>query len=131
MIAILFGSTLAIYAQDPGPAPKSPSAAPEPTANAPPQPIAFNHKLHIQTAKMTCNDCHEPRNNGSTLSLPQPPKCMSCHASIATDKPDIKRLAEAAKNEDPILWVRVYRVPSFVTFSHKTHASNTCEECHG
>jgi hypothetical protein len=56
---------------------------------------------------------------------------MTCHTSIATDKPDIKRLTEAAKNEDPILWVRVYRVPSFVTFSHKTHAGNTCEECHG
>lgn len=131
MVAILFGSSLAIYAQDPGPAPKSPASVPEPTANAPTQPIAFNHKLHMQTAKMACNDCHEPRNNGSTLALPQPPKCMSCHASIAADKPDIKRLAEAAKNEDPILWVRVYRVPSFVTFSHKTHSSNTCEECHG
>ena len=80
---------------------------------------------------MTCNNCHEPRGDGSTLALPQPPKCMTCHATIATDNPDVKRLAEAAKNEDPILWVRVYRVPSFVTFSHKTHAGNTCEECHG
>jgi hypothetical protein len=56
---------------------------------------------------------------------------MKCHGSVATENPDIKRLAEAAKNEDPILWVRVYRVPSFVTFSHKTHAGNNCEECHG
>jgi hypothetical protein len=56
---------------------------------------------------------------------------MKCHSSIGTDKPDIKRLAEAAKNEDPILWIRIYRVPSFVTFSHKTHVGNTCEECHG
>ena len=115
MLAILFGFVLATHAQGAAPA----------------QPIAFNHKLHVQTAKMTCNDCHEQRSDGSTLALPQPPKCMSCHASIATDKPDIKRLAEAAKNEDPILWVRVYRVPSFVTFSHKTHGGNSCEECHG
>jgi hypothetical protein len=58
---------------------------------------------------------------------------MRCHASIATDKPDIQRLAEAAKNEDPIVWARVYRVPSFVTFSHKTHTSagSKCEDCHG
>jgi hypothetical protein len=80
---------------------------------------------------MGCNDCHEPRGDGSTLALPQAPTCMKCHVSIATDKPEIKRLAEAAKNEDPILWVRVYHVPSFVTFSHKTHAGNKCEECHG
>jgi hypothetical protein len=106
MLAILFGLVLAIHAQDAGTASKSPAST-----TAPAQPISFNHKLHIQTAKMACNDCHEPRGDGSTLALPQPPKCMSCHASIATDSPDIKRLAEAAKNEDPILWVRVYRVP--------------------
>lgn len=82
---------------------------------------------------MGCNDCHEPRGDGSTVAMPQSAKCMVCHSSIATDKPDIQRLAAAAKDEDPIPWVRVYRVPSFVTFSHKTHtaAGNKCEECHG
>jgi len=129
MIAILFGGVMCAAAQAPG-AGSKPSAS-EPTAAAPAQPIPFNHKLHIQTAKMTCNDCHEPRGEGSTLALPQAPTCMKCHVSIAMDKPAIKRLAEAAKNEDPILWVRVYHVPSFVTFSHKTHAGNKCEECHG
>jgi hypothetical protein len=126
MLVALFGLVPLAQAQSSG----TPSRT-EPTATAPVQPIPFNHKLHMQTAKMTCNDCHEPRGDGSTVALPQAPKCMSCHTSIATDKPEIKRLAEAAKNEDPILWVRVYRVPSFVTFSHKTHAGNTCEECHG
>lgn len=120
MLVLLFGSVLAVHAQGAG----------APT-NAPAQPIAFNHKQHMQDAKMSCNDCHEPRGDGSTLSLPQPPRCMKCHTSVATDKPDIKRLAESAKNEDPILWVRIYRVPSFVTFSHKTHSGSTCEECHG
>jgi len=120
ILSVLFGSVAAGHAQDAGKA-------------GPAQPIAFNHKLHAQTAKITCNECHEQRGNGSTLAMPQPPKCMTCHASVATDKPDIRRLAEAAKNEDPIPWVRVYRVPSFVTFSHKTHttAGSTCEECHG
>jgi hypothetical protein len=120
MLAVLFGSAAVGHAQGAAKA-------------APTQPIAFNHNLHVQTAKMTCSECHEPRGNGSTLAMPQPPKCMTCHASVATDKPDIQRLAAAAKNEDPIPWVRVYRVPSFVTFSHKTHttAGSTCEECHG
>jgi hypothetical protein len=132
MLAILFGFIVGIHAQSAGaPSPKPPASASDPSASAPAQPIAFDHKLHMQTAKMSCNECHEPRGEGSTVALPQAPKCMRCHASIATDKPDIKRLAEASKNEDPILWVRVYRVPSFVTFSHKTHAGNTCEECHG
>lgn len=127
-LAVLFACTVAIHAQDVGTSASKPAT---PSASAPAQPIAFNHKQHIQTAKMSCNDCHEPRENGSTLAMPQPAKCMRCHNSIATDKPDIQRLAEAAKNEDPIPWVRVYRVPSFVTFSHKTHSGTTCEQCHG
>lgn len=123
ILALILGFAAAGYAQDAG----------KPVAAAPPQPIAFNHKQHVQDAKMSCNDCHEPRGNGSTLAMPQPAKCMTCHSSIATDKPDIQRLAQAAKNEDPIVWNRVYRVPSFVTFSHKTHTSagSKCEECHG
>ncbi|MBS1801189.1 MAG: hypothetical protein JSS95_15355 [Acidobacteria bacterium] len=129
--AILTGFTVGIHAQDTGAAAKPPAAAT--TAAAPAQPIAFNHMQHMQTAKMSCNDCHEPRGDGSTLAMPQAAKCMKCHASVATDNPDVKRLAEAAKNEDPIQWVRVYRVPSFVTFSHKTHTSagSACEDCHG
>lgn len=127
-LVVVFGFAAIAQAQTANP-PKSP--APELSATAPVQPIAFNHKLHMETAKMTCNNCHEPRGDGSTLALPQAAKCMSCHTSVATDRPDIKRLAEAAKNEDPILWVRIYRVPSFVTFSHKTHSGSTCEECHG
>lgn len=132
MLVVLFGFTVAINAQNASAPPSKPSASASDTpASGPAQPIAFNHKLHSQTAKMTCNECHEARGDGTTLALPQAAKCMRCHASIATDNPDIKRLSESAKNEDPILWVRVYRVPSFVTFSHKTHSSNTCEECHG
>lgn len=127
--AILSAWSVPLRAQNAG------SVVPKPilpaTGVAPVQPIAFDHKLHAQTAKMTCDDCHAQRGNGSTVAMPQPPKCMTCHASVATDKPDIQRLAAAAKNEDPIAWVRVYRVPSFVTFSHKTHAGSTCEECHG
>ena len=82
---------------------------------------------------MACNDCHEPSRNGSTLAMPQPTKCMVCHASIATDKPDIKLIADAARNSQVLQWVRVYRLPSFVTFSHKTHTSSgaQCEDCHG
>ena len=100
---------------------------------APAQPIAFNHKQHVNVAKLGCNDCHAPSKNGATVAMPQPAKCMICHAAVASDKPDIQRLAAAAKNNEPIAWVRVYNVPSFVTFSHKTHmdSGSQCEDCHG
>ncbi len=127
MLVIFSGLGVAGRAQGPS----SSAAKLGASAVAPAQPIAFDHKLHAQTAKMTCNDCHAPRGDGTTVAMPQAPKCMTCHASVAADKPDIQRVAAAAKNEDPIAWVRVYRVPSFVTFSHKTHAGSACEECHG
>jgi hypothetical protein len=146
LLAVLMFVTIAVRAQD-APAAPVPSTAPAagaqasasgaPTisspAPAPGQPVAFSHKKHITEAKMACNDCHEPSKNGATLAIPQPAKCMLCHAAIATDKPDIQRIADAAKNEQTLAWVRVYRVPSFVTFSHKTHTSSgaKCEDCHG
>lgn len=144
LFALIF-TACAARAQDAAPTPKA-STAPAPgtvaspgaptiasPAPGPGQPISFSHKKHIGDAKMGCNDCHEPSRNGSTLAMPQPTKCMLCHAAIATDKPDIKRLADMAKNEENVQWVRIYRVPSFVTFSHKTHttAGAQCQDCHG
>jgi hypothetical protein len=145
LLAIMLCMAVAVRAQD-APAAATPptTAAPgtqastgAPTianpAPAPGQPVSFSHKKHIAEAKMACNDCHEPSHNGSTLAMPQPAKCMLCHAAIATDKPDIKRIADAAHNNQVLQWVRVYRLPSFVTFSHKTHTSAgaQCEDCHG
>ncbi len=145
LIAVFLCGVLVAHAQDvPAAATPSTAAAPgtvqgsgAPTVVTPPpapvQPVAFSHKKHIGESKLGCKDCHEPSRNGATVAMPQPAKCMLCHAAIATDKPDIKRIAEAAKNNEPIPWVRVYRVPSFVTFSHKTHtaAGAQCEDCHG
>jgi hypothetical protein len=145
LLAMMFCMAGAVRAQD-APAVATPptTAAPgtqastgAPTianpAPAPGQPVAFSHKKHIAEAKMSCKDCHESSRNGSTLAMPQLAKCMLCHAAIATDKPDIKRIADAAQNNQVLQWVRVYQVPSFVTFSHKTHtgAGAQCEDCHG
>ena len=145
LLLVVISCALTARAQDAAPAPKA-STAPAPGTVAssgaptianppagPGQPINFSHRKHIAEAKMGCNDCHEPSRNGSTLAMPQASKCMLCHAAIATDKPDIKRLADMAKNEEAVQWVRVYRVPSFVTFSHKTHttAGAQCQDCHG
>ncbi len=147
VIALIAGFGLGAHAQDdamgapPADAPQAASpadvakaSAPNVTGNAAPaQPIPFNHQLHVGTAKLQCNDCHEPNRGGATLAIPQPSKCMLCHAAIATDKPAIKELTEKAKNNELVSWVRIYRVPSFVTFSHKTHTSAgaTCVGCHG
>ena len=59
--------------------------------------------------------------------------CMQCHSGIATDKPSIQKLASFAQQKREIRWVRVYEIPSYVSFSHRSHltAGNTCADCHG
>jgi predicted CXXCH cytochrome family protein len=107
--------------------------APGAPAEGPGQPIAFSHKVHTGTVKLPCETCHTPSKSGQSLTMPQAPVCMQCHQTIAADKPEVKRLAEFSKAGQIIPWVRVYQVPSFVSFSHKVHLDNqnTCKECHG
>ncbi len=67
------------------------------------------------------------------MQIPAADKCVSCHATVATDKPNIQKLAEFARSGNPIPWVRIYRVAEYVFFSHRVHlkASLNCETCHG
>jgi Cytochrome c7 and related cytochrome c/Class III cytochrome C family len=115
----------------PPPAPAQPAPAAE--ATAPQQPIAFSHKKHAGELQMRCNFCHAQSRSGETLAIPQATTCMTCHATVATSNPEIQKLTAFAKSNETIPWVRVYQLPSFVTFSHKMHLDhgNTCEECHG
>ena len=59
---------------------------------------------------------------------------MGCHANVKTDSPHIQKLKEADDKGEAIAWRRVYRLPSFVYFSHKQHVTDSkvaCETCHG
>lgn len=57
---------------------------------------------------------------------------MLCHAAIAADRPEIRKLA-ALPADAQIPWRRVYRVPDFVFFNHRSHAEagTGCAQCHG
>jgi hypothetical protein len=101
--------------------------------SAPEQPIPFSHKKHAGELAMSCEFCHAPSRSGESLLIPSVSKCMSCHQTVAADKPPIQKLASYAHDNAPVPWVRVYQLPSFVTFSHKVHLDqgNTCQECHG
>lgn len=99
----------------------------------PQQPIPFSHKVHAGTLKLKCKMCHPNPDPGEVMKVAAPSVCMQCHSSIKTDSPAIQKLAAFAKNGKEIKWVRVYEIPSYVSFSHRTHleAGNTCQECHG
>lgn len=102
-------------------------------AFAPEQPLPFSHKQHAGKMAMKCATCHTNRDPGEKMGFASAASCMQCHSDIAADKPTIQQLAAGAKDKREIKWVRVYQIPSYVRFSHRSHltAGNTCVECHG
>ncbi len=108
----------ALFAQEKGPGPE--------------QPIPYSHKQHIALG-LTCKDCHTMPDPGDAMGIPAASKCMDCHRTIKKDSPAIQKLAAYARDNQPIPWVRVYKLPDFVFFSHQAHlkAGAKCEDCHG
>lgn len=99
---------------------------------APEQPLPYSHKTHVGMG-LACQLCHTNPAPGIQMTFPPTSTCMKCHATIAAERPAIKKLAEYAKSKQPIPWVRVYKVLPGVTWTHRKHveAGVQCETCHG
>lgn len=97
------------------------------------QPVPFSHKQHAGTLQLPCEFCHTISRSGETLAIPRAAMCMQCHQTIDTGNPGVQKLSAYAKSGTAIPWIRIYQLPSFVNFSHKTHLLHgaTCQECHG
>jgi hypothetical protein len=97
-----------------------------------PQPIAFRHKLHVELG-LECLDCHTSAAEKDWAGIPQAADCMKCHSPVTTGTSELVKLTRFHERKEKIPWVRVYRVPDFVFFSHATHlkADESCETCHG
>ena len=100
--------------------------------NAQQQPLPYSHKTHLALG-LKCSSCHKNVDPGEAMGLPAESLCMSCHRAVKTGSPHIQTLAAASREKQPIPWVRVYKIPTFVYFSHRVHmkAGATCESCHG
>jgi Cytochrome c7 and related cytochrome c/Class III cytochrome C family len=96
------------------------------------QPIPYSHKTHLALGLM-CLECHPNPEPGDRMTLPLTDKCMTCHSIVGKDKPAIQKLAEFAKSNQTIPWVRVYVVSGWVYWNHRAHleAGMKCEMCHG
>jgi Cytochrome c7 and related cytochrome c len=104
-----------------------------PLATAPPeQPIPYSHKTHLALG-LKCAFCHTNPPPSVLMTFPPTSTCMKCHASIATDKPSIQKLAEYNRTGTPVPWVRVYTLRTGLRWSHKIHldAGKQCIACHG
>lgn len=100
---------------------------------APEQPIPFNHRIHAEQG-LKCSGCHEIKGRGFAAGYPDEAVCMACHRTVKADSPAIQKLSSHFQEKRPVPWVKVYRVPDFVWFSHRRHhkdAGIACEVCHG
>jgi hypothetical protein len=95
------------------------------------QPIPYSHKTHLKMG-LKCNECHTMPGKGEAATFPAESKCMTCHAAVKKESKHIQVLAEYAAKKEPVPWVRVYKLPGYVWFSHKVHTAVVdCARCHG
>jgi hypothetical protein len=82
---------------------------------------------------MTCIECHAGAAASEQAGFPDTAKCMACHIVVRRESPHIQTLAAAHASKERIRWVRVYKLPDYVFFSHSSHAKAgvICATCHG
>src|SRR4051812_39716519 len=123
----VFGKTLVLMAMF------AEAQAPKRPPPPPVQPVPFSHKQHAGVLKLKCNMCHPNKDPGESMGVVATTICMQCHSSVKTDTPAIQKVAASAKENRPLKWARVYEIPTYVNFSHRSHvtAGATCNDCHG
>ena len=107
------------------------------TLDAIAQPIAFPHDIHAGVDRIDCQYCHFSAERSVDAGIPPVQTCIGCHQVIGGT--DERQQAEIAKvrqywaDQEPIPWVRVYKVADHVHFPHMRHvaANVDCTECHG
>lgn len=99
----------------------------------PEQPIQFSHAIHAGENEIPCQYCHVQARRSPTAGVPSVSKCMGCHTEVATDRPQIRLLANYWETGEPLPWIKVHDLPDFVHFTHKRHvaAEIECQTCHG
>jgi hypothetical protein len=112
-------------------------AAPRLLAAQPPapptQPIAFDHRVHVQAAGLDCAFCHRTAASGVTAGLPDVQLCMDCHQTVGQGQPEIEKVRMAWNHQQAIDWQLVDRLPDHTRFPHDAHVSAgiACSVCHG
>ncbi len=124
----------------------------------PVQPIHYSHRIHAGSNGINCNYCHSSARVSKHSGIPSLNVCMNCHKNIAevsdtTATPEyskafydneIQKLYTAVgwdkTNQkytgitQPVKWVRIHNLQSFVYFNHSQHVTVggiACQTCHG
>ncbi len=95
------------------------------------QPIAFNHKVHVEDAALECTQCHSVREDGSFAAFSPIENCASCHAQMLGDSDaERKFYTEYIQTGKDVEWKVYARQPDNVFFSHAAHSLANCGTCH-
>ena len=99
---------------------------------APIQPVPFSHAKHAGELGLDCRYCHSTIETAGA-AIPTAQTCMNCHNQIKTTSPALEVVRASYKTGEPIAWVHVHVMPSFVYFDHSIHVNRgiSCVECHG
>ena len=99
------------------------------------QPIAYNHKVHIENAGLHCTDCHLHAMDMASATVPSLELCQNCHNTDPVSKsPEELKVLKYVADKQEIPWIRIYKVPDHVYFSHRRHVTRgklECSACHG
>ena len=99
------------------------------------QPFEFPHNIHVGREIACTEYCHETVTEGPVAGLPSVRTCMSCHRTVATNRPRIRQITEMREQGRDFAWKRVFSYPaqSHVRFNHAPHirANVECTTCHG
>ena len=99
----------------------------------PKQPVPFSHRLHAGELGMDCRYCHASIELSHEANIPPTQTCMNCHNMVATESEKLQLVRDSFKNNKPIEWVRVHKLPEYAYFNHGVHlrAGVGCASCHG
>jgi len=105
---------------------------------SPDQPIKFSHAVHAGQNQTDCNYCHYSARTGKSSGIPPGNVCINCHFLVRTGTrsgvTEINKVTNAYYGGKAVEWIRIYRLPDFVFFSHEQHVTAggiACETCHG
>jgi hypothetical protein len=115
--AAVFGAFLLSCAEPPSPA----------------QPVPFSHRVHAGVNRIGCQMCHAYAAHAPTAGVPSMARCFGCHKFVSRDKPEVQKVVQTYQEGKVLEWIRVYRVPDHVFFTHERHvaAGLRCQICHG
>lgn len=97
------------------------------------QPLPFSHKHHVGDDGIHCLYCHTSVEKSAFAGIPPLSTCMTCHSQLYTEQPALKPLITAFRNNVPLHWKRINKLPDFVYFNHGIHIAKGigCASCHG